>query len=173
MKKYLFLILTPLALFLLPACQEVNKIIDDTFTFNLNKSFDFPIPALSPTGVDIPVDVPIPIDSAEYAKNKTNLSLLKSAKLTRLVFSFSDSTFLMANSVDTLVLSVKNDTMPPLTLATYHQSVDSMKLSNADFVKYIKDPKSKFSVLFRLDSAPKTDITAHADFTITYVARPF
>ena len=155
----------------LASCSETNDAIDSTFTFNVDKNNILPFPSATPTNLDITNPFPIAPDSIDYANNKTTVANLKSAKLTRMTFTFSDVTYTMAENVDTVVLFTKSTTLPELVLGYYRSSLDSMYYTNADFVKYLQDSSATYHVTFRLANAPSTNITATTSHTIVLTAK--
>lgn len=155
----------------LASCSETNEAIDSTFTFIINKNNVLPFPSTTPTNLDITNPFPLAPDSIDYANNKTTVANLKSAKLTRMTFMFSDSAYTMADNVDTVVFFTKSTTLPELLLGYYRRSVDSMYYTNVDFVKYLQDTSSTYHVTFRLANAPSTNITATTSHTIVLTAK--
>src|SRR5689334_3768603 len=100
-----------LAIVLLFSCISCNTAsqIDDYFTFNLQKSQNLPVPPETPVGQDTNIpSIPVGIDSSDLTTNGASLSLVKSAKLTKLVFTPSDSSYPMT-SFDTITLSISTD----------------------------------------------------------------
>ncbi len=157
---------------LIGGCSQVTNSIDSFFTFNDERQFDMPFPKQSPVGFLLTSEFPLSPDSATLAKNGTALSLLKTATLTKLAFTFSDPNYLMRTGVDTMYLQIVNSTLGTVDLASYSKSVDSMRLTHNDFAKFVKDTGSHFVVSFKLLAAPSSDITAHGDAVITYTASP-
>lgn len=155
----------------LASCSETNEAIDSTFTFNINKNNVLPFPSATPTNLDITNPFPLAPDSIDYANNKTTDANLKSAKLTRMTFTFSDPAYTMAENVDTVVFFTKSTTLPELLLGYYRRSVDSMYYTNVDFVQYLQDTSATYHVTFRLANAPSTNITATTSHTIVLTAK--
>ena len=155
----------------LASCSATNDAIDSTFTFNVDKNNILPFPSTTPTNIDITNPFPLAPDSIDYANNKTTVANLKSAKLTRMTFTFSDIAYTMVDNVDTVVFFTKSTTLPELVLGYYRRSVDSMYYTNADFVQYLQDTSSTYHVTFRLLNAPSTNITATASQTIVLTAK--
>jgi hypothetical protein len=153
------------------SCSETNDAIDSTFTFNVDKDNVLPFPSSTPTNLDITNPFPLAPDSIDYATNKTTVANLKSAKLTRMTFTFSDAAYTMADNVDTVVFFTKSTTLPELVLGFYRPSVDSMYYSNADFVQYLQDTSATYHVTFRLLNSPSTNITATTSQTIVLTAK--
>lgn len=155
----------------LASCSETNDAIDSTFTFNVDKNNLLPFPSATPTNIDITNPFPLAPDSIDYANNKTTVANLKSAKLTRMTFTFSDAAYTIADNVDTIVFFTKSTTLPELVLGYYRPSVDSMYYTNADFVQYLQDTSATYHVTFRLLNAPSTNITATTSHTIVLTAK--
>jgi len=151
------------------SCSNTNG-IDDYFTFNLQKTFGLAASAGSTEWPPMTVAVPIALDSAELAANQTTSSLVKSVKLTRLVFSSTDVAYPFSN-IDTLVLTVTDSSGTQL-LATYSGAVDSMGLTDADIASYLKNPKSTFSATFGYRKPPPAAVTFNANYTFVVTARP-
>jgi hypothetical protein len=153
------------------SCSETNEAIDSTFTFNVGKENILPFPTATPVGIDITNEFPLAPDSTDYASQKTDIAHLKSAKLTRMSFAFSDPSYTMADNVDTVVFFAKSATLPELVLGYYRMSVDSMYYTNEDFVKYLQDTSATYHVTFRLAQAPSANITATTSHTIVLTAK--
>lgn len=164
-------ILVVVCVLTLVSCSETNDAIDSTFTFNIGKNNVLPFPSATPTNLDITNPFPLSPDSIDYANNKITVANLKSAKLTRMTFTFSDATYTMADNIDTVVFFTKSTTLPELLLGYYRRSVDSMYYTNADFAKYLQDTSSTYHVTFRLAKAPSSDITATTSHTIVLTAK--
>ncbi len=155
---------------LFSACSTLG--IDSLFSFNINKSFDFPVVPLTPVGQFFTSPaIPIGLDSATLAKNNTSLSLIKTVKLTKLAFVSSDSIAYPVKSFDTIILAVA-DGVSTSTLATYSGAVDSVTLSGLDFEKYVKNPNGSFLVSFKAKKAPLTTVNFTANLTLTFNANP-
>jgi hypothetical protein len=155
----------------LGSCSETNDAIDSTFTFNVVKNNVMPFPSAAPTNIDITSPFTLAPDSIDYANNKTTVANLKSAKLTRMTFTFSDAAYTMADNVDTVIFFTKSTTLPELLLGYYRRSVDSMYYTNADFVQYLQDTSATYHTSFRLLNAPSTNITATTSHTIVLTAK--
>lgn len=158
-------------IFTLASCSETNDAIDSTFTFTVSKGNLLPFPSGTPTNVDITSTFQLAPDSIDYSSNKTTVSHLVSAKLTRMSFSFSDPSYTMADNVDTAIFFTKSTMLPELVLAYYRRSVDSMYYTNADFAKYLQDSNASYHVTFRLANAPTADITATTSHTIVLTSK--
>jgi hypothetical protein len=157
---------------LVSGCTQVTNAIDSFFTFNDERMFDMPFPKASPVGVLSTNQFPLSPDSATLAKNNTALSLMKTATLNKLAFTFSDPTYFMQPNIDTVFLQVRNPTLGTVDLANYSRSIDAMQYTHNDFANFIKDTASTFVVSFKLLGAPSSDILAHIDAVITYTAKP-
>lgn len=164
-------ILVVVCVLTLVSCSETNDAIDSTFTFNIDKNNVLPFPSATPTNLDITNPFPLSPDSIDYANNKTTVANLKSAKLTRMTFMFSDATYTMADNIDTVVFYAKSTTLPELVLGYYRRSVDSIYYTNADFVQYLQDISASYHVTFRLVNAPSANITATTSHTIVLTAK--
>lgn len=155
---------------LFSACSTLG--IDSLFSFNISKSFDFPVVPLTPVGQFFTSPaIPIGLDSAELAKNNTSLSLIKTVKLTKLTFVSSNPVAYPVKSFDTIILAV-TDGATTSTLATYSGAVDSVTLSGLDFEKYIKNPNGNFLVSFKANTAPLATVNFTANLTLTFNANP-
>src|SRR5438445_13738165 len=101
------------------SCKQTQQIIENLLTFDVDKSVDIPLPAATPAGIYFTLPgFPIGLDSADLAKNKTALRLVKTLRLTKLVFTPDDPTYAMSN-VDTLSLAVGADSVSTVLLATW------------------------------------------------------
>ena len=154
------------------SCNQVNNIIDDFFTFNVVKTIQTPLPAATPTGILFPaIPIPVPLDSATLATNKTNLSKVKTCKLTGLNITFSDPAYTITN-FDSLYVNIIGDALPEINLATYGSSKTTMTYSQSDFAAYIKGKNPQFKVGFKCNKAPKTDVQMNSAITLTLTAQP-
>ncbi len=148
--------------------------IDDFYTFNVMKTQSLPITPQVSVEQDITIPFQMPIDSADLITSSTlstNLSLIKSVKLTKLAFSSSDQSYPMA-SFDTLRLFVSADSLADELLAAYSGSADSVFLTNADFANYLKKPSVHYSVTFRANKAPAQSTTFTATTNLVFSAAP-
>lgn len=144
--------------------------IDNYFTFNLDKSFTVAAPAGSAVWPAITLSVPVGFDSTDLAKNGTSLSLVKSVKLTKLIFTSSDASIPFSN-VDTFTLSIADNEGSQL-LADYSGAKDSMYLSNADFAKYITNKITEFKASVGYQKVPATTVTYTGNYTLVFTAKP-
>ncbi len=168
-KNSLFLVIIALSVGAF-ACKTLG--IDDSFTFNLDKNFSFPVPKEIPVGVDAPeIPLPLAIDSADLAKNKTGVNFIKSVKLTKLDIVSTDPTYPLS-SFDTMVISVRTSTLPKLVLAYYSHSQDKIILTNADFVDYAKSSDNSFLITARANKAPADSVLFNGTTTISITASP-
>jgi len=153
-----------------------SKFIDDIFTFNVEKSFEFTIPAVTPADTTLSLDLPgiTLVDSADLSKPgaSTTFSLLKSARLTKLQMTFNDPSFTLAN-FDTLNLRISSTNHPQVSLAYYSTGLDSIRLTNEDFVQQLKDNSASIGGTYRLNTAPTQNITVTCFYTIAITAHPF
>src|SRR6187549_2774233 len=126
MKRLIVLTSATLLLFL-AACD--SKFIDDIFTFNVEESFEFTIPAGTPAGrLPLPVTIPLLINDSVLQANGTSMDLLKAAKLTKLQMTFVPTTFTMSD-IDTLDFRIDSDNQPLTSLAHYKTGMDSVQLT--------------------------------------------
>ncbi|HYM20001.1 MAG TPA: hypothetical protein VEW28_03245 [Candidatus Kapabacteria bacterium] len=162
-------VIATLACLFLAACSTLG--IDNFFTFNLNKSFSFPVPPQTPVGQLLTSPgIPLSLDSA-LAANNTALKYLKAVKLTKLAFT-SDNAAYPVSSFDTMIISVKTDSLPLLWLGSYSRSVDATVLSNNDFAAYVKSSRDSFIIAFKANKAPATLTNFTANFTLALTANP-
>ena len=153
------------------SCNQINSVISDFFTFNVVKTIETPLPAATPTGILFPaIPIPVPLDSATLATNKTSLSKVKTCKLTLLAITFSDPTYTLTN-FDSLYINIIGGTLPEINLATYGSS-KGMVYSQLDFASYIKAQNPQFKVGFKCNKAPATDIKMNSAITLTFTAQP-
>ena len=164
------IIIATFAVFVLAACSTLG--IDNLFTFNITKTATFPVPPLTPVGqlITSPA-LPFGLDSADLAKNNTGLKFLKTVKLTKLSFTSSDPTY-PVSSFDTMIVSVKTDSLPLLWIGSYSHAADATVLSNYDFAQYVKSSHDSIVVAFKANKAPATVVNFTANFTLTITANP-
>lgn len=149
-----------------------SEFIDNIFTFNVEKSFEFTIPANTPAGITAPeVNLPLVINDSILQANGTSMSLLKSAKLTKLRLAFTPPSFTLAN-IDTLNMRMKSASYPNLSLAYYRTGLDTVTVTNVDFAPALKEGAS-VGAIFRLNTSPAQDIITTATYTLTITANPF
>jgi hypothetical protein len=166
-----FIILTSTTLLLFFGCD--SKFIDDIFTFNVEKSFEFTIPAGTPAGVTAPaVSLPLFINDSVLQAHGTSMSLLKAAKLTKLNVVFSEPSFTLSD-IDTLDFRISSTNHAMTSLAYYSTGMDTIRLTNVDFAPIIKDNGAAVSAVFRLKTSPAQDIKTTVNYTIAITAHPF
>ena len=150
-----------------------SKFIDDIFTFNVEKSFEFTIPAGTPAGVMAPeIGLPLLINDSVLQANGTSMNLLKSAKLTKLGVAFSEPSFTLSD-VDTLDFRISSAAYSPTSLAYYSTGMDSIQTTNVDFAPIVKDNNAAVTARFRLKTSPAQDIKTTVTYTLTITAHPF
>jgi hypothetical protein len=157
--------------FLFFSCKQTQEVIDKLLTFDIDKSVDLPLPTATPAGIYFSLPIPIGLDSADLAKNKTGLHLVKSLRLTKLIFTPDDPSYPMSN-VDTLSIAVGVDSLSTVLLATWSGAQNKVALTNADFSSQAKNPNDKFFVTFKLKKAPDHDIHVKTDYTLSITADP-
>jgi hypothetical protein len=169
-KNYLQVILAS-AVLLFAACKTLG--IDPTFTFFLDKSFDFTVPPAVPVSqLYTTPAIPLALSDDELKSHNTELKYLKSAKLTKLDLISSDPTNYPASSFDTLSIYMQSDTLPKVKLATYVGALDSTILSYVDILPYVKDAKNTAVLEFKANKAPKNDTKFTVNYRITFTADP-
>lgn len=169
--KRLFL-LTSATLLLFFGCD--SKFIDDIFTFNVEKNFEFTIPAGTPAGrLPMPITLPLLISDSVLQANGTSMSLLKSAKLTKLRLTFVPTTYSLAD-IDTLDFRIKSNSYPtPTSLAYYKNGMDSIQITGVDFAPMVKDNGAEVSADVGLKTATTEEIKTTVTYTLTITAHPF
>lgn len=157
------------------SCKQVNEIIDNLLTFDITKTApDIPIPAITPVGITFPSPgIPIGIDSATLAQQKTSLSLVKTLKLTGMTIAIDDSVVYPRTNIDTMTLSVGTDQLHKVLLATYVGTGDQKILTNTDFAPQFKNPQDSFYITFCLKNAPPHTVNLLTSYTLTFTANPF
>ena len=159
---------------LIISCKQVNQAISNLLTFSITK--DAPgilIPALTPVGITFaPPGVPVGIDSADLAKQKTSLSLIRTLKLTGMTIAIDDSIAYPRTNIDTMTISVGTSQQSKVLLATYIGTGDRKILTDADFAPQFKNPQDSFYVTFRLKSAPPKTVNLLTSYTLTFSADP-
>jgi len=167
------IVLTSVTLLLFSAgCDSIGNIIDDIFTFNVEKSFEFTIPAGTPAGVTAPeINLPLLINEDSLKAHGTSMSLLKSAKLTKVRLTFSEPSFTLAD-LDTLDMRMKSTSYPLLSLAYFKTGMDTVTVTNVDFAPALKEGASA-STIFRLKTSPTVDVKTTVNYTLTITAHPF
>jgi hypothetical protein len=150
-----------------------SKFIDDIFTFNVEKSFEFTIPAGTPAGrLPTALTLPLLINDSVLSANGTSMNLLKSAKLTKLQLTFVPTTFTLAN-IDTLDFRIKSNNQPLTSLAYYSNGLDSIRLTNVDFAPHIKDTGAEVTADVGINTATTEDIKTTVTYTLSITAHPF
>jgi len=156
------------------SCNQVNQIISNLLTFSITKTAPpIPIPSLTPIATTFaPPGVPIGIDSATLAQQKTTVSLVQTLKLTGMTIGIDDSINFPRTNIDTMTLSVGTSQQNKVLLATYIGTGDQKILTNADFAPQFKNPKDSFYVTFRLKSDPPHTVNLLTSYTLTFSADP-
>jgi hypothetical protein len=116
--------------------------------------------------------IPVGISNDELKSHNTELKYLKSAKLTKLDLISSDPVNYPASSFDTLLISMKTDTLGPITLGTYVGALDSTILSYQDILPYIKDEKNTAILQFKANKRPTADTKFTVNYRLTFTADP-
>ena len=156
------------------SCKQVSQAIDNLLTFDIERSNEIPItPTVPPEGFLFTLPgIPIPVDSAELAKNKTATGLVKTLKLTKLVFTPDDPLYPMTN-IDTIRVAAGTDSLSAKLLGTYSGKMNMVMLTGTDFSDVIKKPNGKFFLTFQVKKSPSHDIKIKTDYTLTFTADPF
>jgi hypothetical protein len=158
------------------SCKQVNDVIQNLLTFNITKDAPaIPIPPapITPVGITIASPgIPIGIDSADLAQQKTALSLVKTLKLTGWMISIDDSIVYPRTNIDTMTISVGTSQQSKVLLATYTGTGDKITLTNADFAPQFKNPQDSFYVTFRVKNAPPHTVNLLTSYTLTFSADP-
>jgi uncharacterized membrane protein len=172
--RILFPFLFIASLCLTISCKQVSQAISNLLTFSITKTAPgIPIPALTPIGVTFaPPGIPIAIDSATLAQQKTSLSLVQTLKLTAMTIAIDDSIDFPRTNIDTMTLSVGTSQQSKVLLATYIGTGDQKILTNTDFAPQFKNPKDSFYVTFRLKSDPPKTVNLLTSYTLTFSADP-
>ncbi|HET9135988.1 MAG TPA: hypothetical protein VFO76_05070 [Candidatus Kapabacteria bacterium] len=169
-KNYLQAILAS-AVLLFAACKTLG--IDPTFTFFIDKSFDFTVPTVVPVGQMFTTPgIPLALSDDELKSHNTELKYLKSAKITKLDLISSDPTNYPASSFDTLAIYMQTNTLAKVKLATYVGALDSTILSYVDILPYVKDSTNTAVLEFKANKAPKNDTKFTVNYRITFTADP-
>ncbi len=155
------------------SCKQITQAISNLLTFPITKTApDIPILQYTPTGIMFASPgVPIGIDSADLAKQKTSLSLVKTVKLTGMTLATDDPYYLPTN-IDTLTLSVGLDSLHTILLATYIGATDTKTLTNTDFSAQVKNSNNKLFAKFRLKNDPSHTVNLQTSYTLTFSADP-
>ncbi len=172
--RFLFPSLLIVALCVTISCNQVTQAISNLLSFSITKSAPgIPIPSITPIGVTFaPPGIPIAIDSATLAQQKTSLSLVRTLKLTGMTIGIDDSTVYPRTNIDTMTLSVGTSQQSKVLLATYIGTGDQKILTNTDFAPQFKNPKDSFYVTFRLKSDPPQTVNLLTSYTLTFSADP-
>jgi hypothetical protein len=170
--RFLFPSLFIVTLCVTISCNQVTQAINNLLTFDIEKTVTFPVPQYTPVGIMTPnIGIPIPLDSATLAQQKTSLSLIKTLKLTKLAFTPDDPAYAMTN-FDTISLAVGPDTLHTVWLGSYSGSANKVILTLSDFAANAKDPNDKFFVRFELKNDPTHTVNIQTDFTLSISASP-
>ena len=170
--RFLFPSLLIVALGVTISCKQVTQAISNLLSFDIAKTVTFPVSQYTPVGIMSPnIGIPIPLDSATLAQQKTSLSLIKTIKLTKLAFTPDDPYYAMTN-FDTISLAAGPDSLHTVWLGGYSGSADKVILTLNDFAANAKDPNDKFFVRFELKNDPSHTVNIQTDFTFTISADP-
>jgi hypothetical protein len=146
--------------------------VDDYYTFNLSKSSNFSVTPALPLHQDISAPITITIDSSDLITSttlRTTIPMIRSAKLTRLVFS--NGAYPMSN-FDTVSFIVSADSLNDQLLASYSSATDSVHYSNADFAAYLKKASLQYRIVFQANKAPAQPETISANAVLVLTAAP-
>jgi len=156
------------------SCKQITQAISNLLTFSITKTAPaIPIVSLTPTGTTFLLPgIPIAIDSATLAQQKTSFSLVRTLKLTGMTIGIDDSISFPRTNIDTLTLSVGTSQQSKVLLATYIGTGDQKILTNTDFAPQFKDPKDSFYVTFRLKNDPPKTVNLLTSYTLTFSADP-
>ena len=156
------------------SCKQVSDAIQNLLTFDITKTAPaIPIPQVFPVGVTFASPgIPIGIDSADLAKQKTALSLVKTLKLTGWAIAIDDSVVFPRTNIDTMTISVGTSQQNKVLLGTYTGTGDKTTLTNADFAPQFKNPLDSFYVTFRLKNDPPKTVNLLTSYTLTFSADP-
>jgi hypothetical protein len=156
------------------SCKQVSETINNLLTFSITKAAPgIPILPVYPTGITFSSPgIPIGIDSATLAQQKTSLSLVRTLKLTDFTLAIDDSIAYPRTNIDTMTLSVGTSQQSKVLLATYIGTGDQKILTNADFAPQFKNPQDSFYVTFRLKNAPSHTVNMLTSYTLTFSADP-
>jgi hypothetical protein len=170
--KRIFPSLLLLSVLLTLSCKQVTQTINNLLSFDINKTVTFPVYQYTPVGILTPnIGIPIPLDSATLAQQKTSLSLIKTLKLTKLAFTPDDVAYPMSN-FDTISLAAGPDSLHTIWLGGWSGSANKVILTLTDFAANAKDPNDKFFVRFMLKNDPSHTVNIQTDFTFTISASP-
>ena len=171
--RRLFPSLVLLTLCVTISCKQVTQAISNLLTFSIVKTAPgIPILPQTPVGLTFASPgIPIGIDSADLAKQKTALSLVKTLKLTDMKIAIDSPNFSRTN-IETLTLSVGTDSLSTVLLATYSGSTDIVTITNNDFAAQAKNPNDKFYITFRLKKDPTQLVHLLTTYTLTFSADP-
>jgi hypothetical protein len=155
------------------SCSTVNNVVQNLLTFSITKTAPaIPIPPQTPVGILFALPgVPLAIDSADLAKNKTSLSLVKTLKLTDWTIAIDTPTYSRTN-IDSMSISVGLDSLHTTLLGTYSGPNDKITLTNADFAADAKNSNDKFFLTFKLKKDPQNTVHLLTSYTLTFTADP-
>jgi hypothetical protein len=157
------------ALTLFASCSSTDG-IDDYFTFNIERSSAFIVDSQTQVGQDNSYVTSFVLDSVDFAKNGTSLSLIKSVKLTKVSF-VSDKSNLLSN-LDSIWIGITADSLAEIPVAGYNVANDSVLYNSIDFGQYIKSPSVKWNVHFRANKAPSDFQGVAFTYTLVFTAKP-
>jgi hypothetical protein len=170
--RFLFPSLLIAALCVIVSCKSVTQAISNLLSFDIAKSVTFPVYQYTPVGILSPnIGIPIPLDSATLAQQKTSLSLIRTIKLTKLAFTPDDPNYAMSN-FDTISLAAGPDSLHTVWLGGYSGSANKVILTQSDFAANAKAPNDKFFIRFELKNDPAHTVNIQTDFTFTISADP-
>jgi hypothetical protein len=169
----LFPSLLLLACLVIISCSQITQAISNLLTFSITKTAPgIPVPAQTPIGMTFASPgLPIGIDSAALAQQKTSLSLVRTLKLTDMTLAMDDATYPITN-IDTMTLSVGFDSLHTVLLATYVGSTNTKTLTMIDFSVQAKNPNDKLFATIRLKNDPQNLVHLLTTYTLTFSADP-
>ena len=155
------------------SCKSITQAIQNLLTFSITKTAPaIPILQFTPTGILYATPgVPIGLDSATLASQKTSLSLVRTVKLTDMTLMMDDPFYSVTN-IDTMTLSVGLDSLHTILLATYVGATNTKTLTNNDFAPQLKNPSDKFFAKFRLKNDPSHTVNLTTSYTLALSADP-
>jgi hypothetical protein len=166
MRPNRFYFLLPLLAFI-AGCSDY-PLIEQTLTFNIDRSVPFSISNLASINTDTSLMAMASIDTNDYVKNSSSAYLLKSAQVGRLYLSSSDPSFTFDQlsyariliGVDTIAM----DTLPQGVIDT------NFVLTHTDITKYMQDTAFTATLQCSFKAVPENPVTITCGMTVIYTA---
>lgn len=154
--------------------------IDDLLTFNFKDSTTFTIPSV--TGIDSPVNIPVPpiksSSSEEFENNNTKASLVKDVILKELTLEIEDPQGKGFGFLKSIEIFISTEETAEVMLASKYNIPDDqgdilvLDPSGAKLDEYIKSDFYNLRTEVKVKEIPGQEVTVKADMTFRVTADP-